>query len=669
MQYPFKNFSLVATFVILILAASVSAQDKDWRPISPAEISAKQPVVEPDADAEALFWEVRIDDSASYDLSMRHYVRVKIFTERGREKFSKFDIPFIKGIKIKDLAARVTRVDGTAVEIDKKDIFEREIIKADGIKIKAKSFAVPNIEPGVIVEYRYKEAISDAGARGMRLAFQRDIPVQELSYYYKPYGKQDPRYQNYNFTDTKFVKDEKGFWLAQRKNVPSFKEEPRMPPDDMVRPWMLLTGTSLSVTSANAFGISFTIKDPRSPELYWGGVAAENIPLVKFITKTNKEITKTANELTAGEATPEGKLRKLYDFCQREIRNTTFDTTLTDEEREKLPEIRSLEDVLKRRQASSQYIDFLFGAMTSALNMPVRVAFLGNSSKMFFKPEMTNENLIAPGAIAVLVDQRWQFFNPGLKFLPYGMLVWYEEQNPSLVLAEKEYNWTDTPMTPHEKSAAKRSGKFKLLEDGTLEGRVKIEYSGHLALNYRLDNYDESPAKREENLKSEMKERIASAEISNISIEHLEDISKPVVHQFDVRIPNYAQKTGKRLFLQPAFFEYGERSLFASAERKYDIFFRFPWSEKDDIQIELPSGFDLDNADTPAATADRQGIGSHETAIRVSRGQTTSLLYERKFHFGGADTVLFPARAYSVLKTMFDAFHKADSHTITLRQK
>src|SRR4030095_14460532 len=93
----------------LIFSALVNAQDKDWRPVTQEEISSKTPVVEPDADAEATFWEVRIDDSSSEDLSLKHYVRVKIFTERGREKYSKFDIPFTKGMKIKELAARVVK--------------------------------------------------------------------------------------------------------------------------------------------------------------------------------------------------------------------------------------------------------------------------------------------------------------------------------------------------------------------------------------------------------------------------------------------------------------------------------------------------------------------------------------------------------------------------------
>ncbi len=186
-----RRFALLSFLSLFVFCSQiVFAQDKEWRQVSPAELAMKTPRVEPDADAEAIFWEVRVDDSASDELALRHYVRVKIFTERGRESYSKFDIPFARGMKIKDIAARVIKADGSMVEISKQDIFEREIVKVNKVKIKAKSFAVPNIEPGVIVEYRYREVIEDAGARGMTLVFQRDIPVQTLSYYYKPYNKE-----------------------------------------------------------------------------------------------------------------------------------------------------------------------------------------------------------------------------------------------------------------------------------------------------------------------------------------------------------------------------------------------------------------------------------------------------------------------------------------------
>jgi len=666
LRAPQRLFLALCSLCVLSLAAY--SQDKDWRPVSAEELAAKSPVVEPDADAEAIFWEIRIDDSDSEDLSLRHYVRVKIFTERGREKYSKFDIPFTRGMKIKDLAARVTRADGTSVEIGKDDIFEREIIKAGGVKIKAKSFAVPNIEPGVIVEYRYKEALDAAGARGMRLAFQRDIPVQKLSYYYKPYNSREPNYQNYNFTDTKFIKDKNGYWLAERTKVPAFKEEPRMPPEDTVRPWMLLTGASFTLTSISELSINFVIKDPSSPGRYWGGVSSEKGQLVKWMNKSSGDIKKAASDITAGASTPEEKLRKIYDYCQKEIKNTSFDTALTDEDRKKLPVIKSMADVLKRKAASAQFVDMLFGALANAAGFETRIAFTGNRKEMFFNPNMTNESLIHAAAIGVKMGEDYKFFNPGLAFLPYGMLAWYEEDTWALLVGDGSFVWQKTPITGHETSAEKRNGNFTLLDDGTLEGTVRVEYTGQPALTYRLDNYDESASKREEGLKDDIKGRISTAEISDIAIENLTDPSKPLVEQYKVRIPAYAQKTGKRLFFQPGFFEYGSGSVFSSASRKYDIYFSYPWSENDTIEINLPKEFALDNADAPGGLADPQKISSIDIGIGVDK--TGSLMkYTRNFYFGGGGNLLFPHGSYQALKNLFDEFHKYDTHTITLKQK
>ncbi|MEP6902507.1 MAG: DUF3857 domain-containing protein [Actinomycetota bacterium] len=670
MNLSFKKHSvlLFLSFLLLINLQVTFAQDKEWREITQAELQMKSPKVEPDADAEAIFWEVRIDDSSSDELSMRNYIRVKIFTERGREKYSKFDIPFTKGIKIKDIAARVIKPDGSIVEITQKDIFEREIIKANKVKIKAKSFAIPNIEPGVIVEYRYREVIEDAGAVGMDLEFQKDIPIQDLSYYYKPYNKKEPDYQSYNFSDIKFIKNEKGYYLAEKTNVPAFKEEPRMPPEDMVRPWMKLQGVRLNITDASAFSISYVIKDPSNTRNYWGAVSVERSAIVKFMNKADKDIKKTATEITASATNDDEKLRKLYEFCQTQVKNTSFDASLTDEDRQKLPKIKAVSDVLKYKSASAQYVDMLFGAMASSLGYETRVAFSGNRSKMFFDPQMTNETFIHPAAIAVQTGGQWKYFNPGVSFLPYGMLVWYEEDVWALLVGEKQYSWEKTPFTGFEKSVAKRTGKFKLSEDGSLEGDVRVEYAGQSALSTRLDIFEDSPGKREEDLKAEIKQRLSTAEVSNITIENITDASKPLVYQYKIRVPNYAQKTGKRLFFQPGFFESGENPVFSGSARKYDIYFLYPWAETDDIEIGLPPGFALDSAEKPAEIADSNKIGLLKIDISVDKDQTF-MKYKRDFHFGGGGNILFPVGAYQALKNLFDAFHQSDSHTITLKQK
>ena len=183
-----------------------------------------------------------------------------------------------------------------------------------------------------------------------------------------------------------------------------------------------------------------------------------------------------------------------------------------------------------------------------------------------------------------------------------------------------------------------------------------------------MNNYDISANAREEQLKESIKGRISTAEISNISVENVTDPEKPFTYKFKVRVPNYAQKTGKRIFLQPGFFTFGTSPRFASATRKHAIYFKFPWSETDDIEIKLPEGYVLDNAESPPPLADDSQISSLKNNIGYKK-ESNTLIINRKFHFGGGDNILFEVGAYTAVKGLFDAFHKSDTHTITLQKE
>src|SRR5205085_3597288 len=106
----------------------------------------------------------------------------------------------------------------------------------------------------------------------------------------------------------------------------------------------------------------------------------------------------------------------------------------------------------------------------------------------------------------------------------------------------------------------------------------------------------------------------------------------------------------------PAFFERGRGALFTAAERRQMIYFNYPWAEQDDVQIELPAGFALDNADAPTPFTVGQ-IGKYDARIGVTKDDRT-LIYQRSFFFGGQETLLFPVNSYAQLKQVFDEVHK-----------
>lgn len=157
-----------------------------------------------------------------------------------------------------------------------------------------------------------------------------------------------------------------------------------------------------------------------------------------------------------------------------------------------------------------------------------------------------------------------------------------------------------------------------------------------------------------------------AAELSDIKVENVADYNKPLTYTFHIRVPGYAQRTGKRIFIQPAFFRHGVNPLFATAGRKHPIYFAFPWSEDDHVQVELPQGYALDNADAPAPFGSGK-ISEYKPALSVT-SDGKMLVYKRTFFFGGGNSVLFPLETYPAMKGYFDQLHKEDNHNLALKQ-
>lgn len=647
-------FMLSIFCLCAVSASSVSAQDKDWRPVSPADLSAKSPVVEPDADAEAIFWEVRVDDSSASELALRHYVRIKVFTERGREQFSRHDILFTKGTKVKDVEARVTKPDGTSVLLNKDDVKEREIVKASGVKVKAKSFALPGLEIGAIIEYRYREVYDNAEAN-MRLIFQREVPIQTISYFVRPFsGSRGMYYEPFNTGNTKFEKDKNGFYRATMTNVPAFREEPFMAPEDEVRSWIY---------------IFYQAGERKKPDEYWTGIATTAHDVAKSSMKVSDEVKRITAEVTAGAASDDEKLQKIYYYAKSKIRNLNYADKVTDEEWKKAFASKTPSDTLKLGYGSAGDIDNLFGAMARAAGYDARVALSGNRNEMSFHKGIPNAALMVnSSSVAIKFGDNWRFFSPGSYYAPYGMLTWAEEGQVALISDPKAPIWAVMELAAPEKSRATRSGKFKLLDDGTLEGDARIEYTGHWASYIKNRNRGDSTVEQENNLKELIRSEImGTTEIENVAIENINDPEKPVVYKFKIRVPGFAARTGKRLFFQPNVFERSAKPAFTSATRKYDIFFSYPYSEKDDITIELPPGFALESGDAPAPLSDAQKISSHRVNMGISADGRT-LVYTREFSFGSGGLIRFSSAAYPALKSLFEAFNRADVHQLTLRE-
>lgn len=659
---------LAAITLQILLAGVCLAQDSDWRPVTGSELGSTNSEVERDADAEVIFWEVRVQDDlvprAGFQSVLEHYIRIKIYTDRGREENAKVDIPFgnipslSPKVTVSDIAARTTRADGSIFLLDPKDIFEREIIKGDGLKVNAKSFVVPGIETGAVIEYKWKEVRRDYLSFYVRLQLAREIPVRLVKYYLKPVSSANfilaMRVQTFN-TNTRLEPEGNGFYSMTVRDVRSFREEPFMPPEYDVRPWLLVYYTNEDSDT----GVS--------RDEYWENVGRTTYEYHKSIFKKKKDISQAAAAAVGDASETLEKVRRIFLFCRNEIRNLNDDALgLSPDDKENIKENKSESDTLKRRQGYRHDINQLFAAMLNAAGIDVRIANVVLRSNPKFNRNLLNDYFLEDEVVAVDIDGIWHFMDPSTQHLPFGMLHWAREGQPVLLSDRQSPIWMKTPEPDRDSSRYKRTLRLRLDGEGLLQGEVSVEFSGHPASVFKENLDDDSASEREKSVIEYVKARISSsAEITDVKIENVEDPEKPLVYRMKIDIPDLVTRTGRRMFLKPNVFAANTKPLFPTAERRNNVFFQYPWSEEDEVVIELPEGLDVEIADPPASISDSRNLGSYSAEVKYDR-EARTLTYRRRFAFGKGDELEFDARGFSSIKALFDSYFQADQYTVTL---
>jgi hypothetical protein len=106
--------------------------------------------------------------------------------------------------------------------------------------------------------------------------------------------------------------------------------------------------------------------------------------------------------------------------------------------------------------------------------------------------------------------------------------------------------------------------------------------------------------------------------------------------------------------------------MFTASQRQHNVYFSYPWSEADQVDIELPAGYDLESPGgrQPISMGD---AGKYQFEILVSQDHRW-LRCVRSLVFGSNNSIMVAASKYPLLKQLFDAIHEIDNHTLTLLQ-
>ena len=647
--------NIFAAFLPLV-AVTVCADD--WPPVNSAELAMNLPKIDSEADAEALLWDVRVGHEVEggwVRTELSHYIRIKIFSEGGRDRLGTVDIPYITNQTISDIAGRTIRPNGSIVELKKDSVYDHTLVKAGGIKVNAKSFAMPGLEIGSIIEYRWRETLADRITNYFSFQFQRDIPVHTVRYHIKPivnpafpYGM---RGRSVRLKSAPFTRERNGFFMTSAADVPAFRQEPDMPAEATVRPWML---------------IYYAPDTNEPPAKYWQSVGKKICQSYRDSIKLDAEMRSTAADVAKSAEDDEGKLRKLFDYVTREFKNTLYESEDSSSDRhERVKENKNTLDTWKQKAGTGYDITLLLIALSEALGYEARLARGSLRDLGPFDEKFTDTYFLRTYSVAVKVGDTWKFCDPTSP-LPFGMLRWNEEGQATLISDPKQPQLVVTPVAPPQASLARREGRFRLRGDGTLEGEVRVSYTGHSAYDRKLRYRRQTLAEREESVRESVKNRFGGADVADIKF-HGVPGTEALEVTYRVKIPGYAQRTGRRLLLQCAYFNRNDPPRYTASGRKHPLAYRNAWSEKDTVAYELPKGYGLENPTAPGVLRITD-LGEYDARLALSSDRRV-LMYERNFDFGRGGRLTFPVEAYPLLKQVFDQVRELDDHTIALGQE
>jgi len=619
----------------------------DWKPIAPEELKMTSLAEAPGAPAVVLYREVNRDDGRTPHED--NYVRIKILTEEGR-KYANVEIPFFKDSgNVTAVKGRSIRQDGSVAPFDGR-VVEQTIVKAKGLKYLAKTFTLPDVQVGSIVEYKYTLDFNSGYVYDSKWVLSSELFTKYAKFSLKP---------NVDFSlrwswpqglpeGSPAPKDERGVIGMECRNIPAFQVEDYMPPENTLK-----------------YRVDFIYSEETFLEKdgtkFWKDFAKKQNGRIEDFAGKKKAMEQAVAQTVAASDSPEVKLQKIYARVQQ-IRNTSFESEKTEQElkREKQKDANNVEDVWKRGYGDGRQITWLFMGMARAAGFEAAPVLFSRRSETFFNNSVLNGRELNDNGVEVKVNGKEMYFDPGTAFTPYGTMPWWTTMAPGLKLGKDGGAWVESPLPESDATKVERKAELRLDDEGTLQGKLTVTYYGSEAQVLRLEENNEDQTSRKKMLEDKVREMVpVGIEVELANQPDWKSSSPTLVAEYTLKVTGWISGAGKRVLLPVGLFAAPEKGVFDNAGRVHAVYFHYPYRKVDDISIDLPLGWKLSSLAKPV---DQDAKAAAYQLKVEDRGGSLHLTRALR-----SDLVMVPKANYPALRAFFQVVRTSDEEQVVLQ--
>jgi hypothetical protein len=550
----------------------------------PEDLALKDNPKSPGADAMILHRESMVNATESW---VTEYVRVKVFTQKGVSE-GDLEIPFEKGQSaIKDLRARTIEPDGTIVNFQGKP-YEKSVVKASGLQIMAKVLTLPQVTPGCIIEYKFKEQFDAHYYINLGWTLQ---------------GRLFTRYAHFSILPPRLPgapplavrhsglasgispqKQADGSYGLEVRDLPGIEEEEFMPPADSLK-----ARVEFFYRERNAPANESTADFWNRTGKVWSGYVDE------FINKKNALDAELARVANANDS-PETKLRKIYARVQQ-VRDLWNEAGKSEKEakQENLKSNANVEDLLKHGYGTGREINYLFVGLAREAGFDASEVYLMPRTQGFFIPGQQDPRQLSADVVWVRAGGQEYYLDPAATFFPFGMLPWYEAATVGLRVKKDGAEIITTPKPPSSDGIIVRHADLTLDDEGAAAGKVQVDFTGQPAALRRLENRTEDEMGKKKSLENEIHGWLPAGSTFEItSVTGWEKTGETLRAEGTFKIASFGTTAGRRMLSPLTPFRAAEAKAFSPTHRTNLIFFHYPYEETDEIVLRAPAGYKLE---------------------------------------------------------------------------
>lgn len=225
------------------------------------------------------------------------------------------------------------------------------------------------------------------------------------------------------------------------------------------------------------------------------------------------------------------------------------------------------------------------------------------------------------------------------------------DENGGTLVHTPEYDWKDNLQI--------RKLNAVLSDDASLRINVNTNYKGL----EQDDVHDMINSLSKDKVKEYLQKNLdfPTYDINKFDYKESKSIIPEVQEDLDLYVSNYANITGKRLFIMPNVMNRSNVKLNIDEERKYDIVLHNRFKEIDSAEVEIPAGYQPESWPQPVSIDTKFGKYSNSTKLVDNK----IFYYRTREQYGGT----FSAKDYADLVSYYDAIYKADRSKVVLIKK